>query len=488
MGAVREAGPWRTVTVDGADVPYYVLPFDRTGTCTAPATRSHLLEAVRTHTTTDVYLFSHGWNNDWDVADDGGLYDRFMAEFLRIVTAKGRPRPRTRTALVGIFWPSMALSGNTGPRMAASGRVDAEAAARDAVEAALLADEVIGEHDRRRFYDLLAQSELNEGGARELASMLLPLYQLGADDFMATEDRGADELDHSHGVDQGPRGADEAVDLWRLVSRAASSSSGYDVVTGLPPDGDGNQNRADDEYAEVPVAAGLLNTFDPRWIVRGASVLVMKDRAGRVGATGVRQLLHDLVCQVEDLRVHLIGHSYGCRVVLSALAAQPPPRPVHSVLLLQPALSYLAFAHRISGTGQAGGYRAALERTELPVAVTYSRRDIPLRRLFHLGVRRRSDIGEQAIGVAARDVPRSRCAAMGGWGPAGLDSTEIRHVVMRRVEDGPYDVPAAPVKVLALEGHELIHGHGHVATEATAWALYGLAAASSPAGDDRRLR
>ena len=50
----------------------------------------------------------------------------------------------------------------------------------------------------------------------------------------------------------------------------------------------------------------------------------MKARAGTVGKNGVGQLIDHLAPQVE--RIHLIGHSFGGRVVAAAAAARPPTR------------------------------------------------------------------------------------------------------------------------------------------------------------------
>lgn len=464
MSRVRAAGPWRTLQVSGREVPWYVVPFDRNGVCAAPATRRHLVDALADLDATDVHVFSHGWNNDWDVVDSGGMYERFIAEYVRLASSQGRPRDGARTALVGIFWPSMALSGNTGPQMAAAGdTADPREEARTALEAASLADEVVAVDHRARFYELVASEGLDETEVRELARMLLPLYGRPDDELAGPADGAPDE--------------DELVALWQaLVTDAAPRE--HEVVEGLPPERLQDAAVAGDD----PGAAGVFDLVDPRWIVRGASVLVMKDRAGRVGARGVRDLLHAIQRAAPHAQVHLAGHSYGCKVVLSAVAAAEPPRPVRSILLLQPALSYLAFAApgRVPGTDRPGGYRVALQRCELPIVATFTRRDVPLRRLFHLGVRRRSDVGEQDIGAAARDVPRSRFAAMGGYGPGGLAAGEVRDAVAHGPDAGPYELPGPPVEVVALEAHDAIGGHGEIVVPATTWALFNLVAADGP--------
>ncbi len=119
-------------------MPYYAIPFDRKGRCEGPETRTHLINAVNRGTFTDIYLFSHGWNNDWTVATQ--RYESFIAGFMtmRRTHALTFTQPY-RPLLVGIFWPSTALvfgEGEAGPEIAAGdpGAIDvAVAAERQAV-------------------------------------------------------------------------------------------------------------------------------------------------------------------------------------------------------------------------------------------------------------------------------------------------------------------------------------------------------------------
>jgi pimeloyl-ACP methyl ester carboxylesterase len=163
-----------------------------------------------------------------------------------------------------------------------------------------------------------------------------------------------------------------------------------------------------------PAAACILDFLDPRNAIRAATVWQMKDRAGTVGALGVGPLLQEILTQ-SSARIHLMGHSYGGKVVLSALCHSQLKRDVTSVLLLQPAVSYLCFGENIDGKGTDGGYREALTRVERPIFSTFSGRDAPLTKFFHLAVRRDSDLGEQKIA----GVPPSKFAALGGSGPGG---------------------------------------------------------------------
>lgn len=151
----------------------------------------------------------------------------------------------------------------------------------------------------------------------------------------------------------------------------------------------------------------------------------------------VGPLLTRILRARDDVRVHIVGHSYGCKASLSAVTS-PLPRKVRSLLLLQPTLSFLELADDVPQLGTPGGYAAAKQRTELPIVATWFRKDVPLRTLFALAVRRREDLGEQNIGAAGRENPPSLFAAMGGWGPQA--APDVKDLDILRPTDGTLPV------------------------------------------------
>jgi pimeloyl-ACP methyl ester carboxylesterase len=189
----------------------------------------------------------------------------------------------------------------------------------------------------------------------------------------------------------------------------------------------------------------------------------MKDRAGRVGARGVSRLLEDVLA-ATTAPVHLVGHSYGCKVVMSALCRlSGAARQVESALLLQPAMSHLAFASDVPGLGAPGGYRPALERSFQPIRATYSRFDEPLTKFFHLAARRASDLGELRIAGA----PPSRYSALGGFGPA--DGQGVARV-SAEAPGTRYELPAGS-RIVGVEASNVISSHSDINNRATWWML-----------------
>jgi hypothetical protein len=405
------------------------------------------MDAARNGNFTDIHIFSHGWNNVF--GDAVGLYRNFWTEYFAVrdrfaLNDSGRYRP----LIAGVIWPSTALVSDDEQTPAFAGSDDAE------IEE--LASDLPEASAKRLRETHAAGRDLTREEALEIARLLLPVYDRPEPDgFAAAVPASATD----------PVTPEELVDLW--LKTQTKKSGRFDDVSGeIKP-------LPDDNFDPLagPAAAGIFDVLNPKNIVRVATVFQMKDRAGRVGATGVSSMLHDLLAQTQ-IPVHLLGHSYGGRVVLSALCGRQQPRKVRSVLLLQPAVNYLCFARDADGAGRPGGYRSALDRVEQAIFTTFSSHDFPLNKTFHFAVRRDRDLGEAII--AAPELAPSRYAALGGFGPGGLLPGEFS-VVPIHAPSEKYTVPAAGVKIVALDGSDnKIRGHGDVHNEFTAWAHLNL--------------
>ncbi|MBB3753738.1 hypothetical protein FHT44_006260 [Mycolicibacterium sp. BK634] len=430
-------GPTRVVDGPGnTRAPFYVIPFDKEGTCVGPRTRQRLLGDATT--ASDIFLFSHGWNNTWPTALN--RYNEFITAYLAVRQhITGPPRPGYAPVLAGVFWPSAVLVGadEQAPQIAAA--PDLGALAPDTQDLLELTANLSSELTARAS-ELLTKDRVNEQEALEAARLLTKALGKAPDEL------GQAEPD-----------ATELLDIARQLSQSANQSVSR-RVGGL----------ADTGGAAEPEVAALSDLLDPRQLIRAATVLMMKDRAGRVGATGVSQTLLALRAANPDAHIHLIGHSYGAKVVLSALCAPSAADSVtvNSVLLLQAATSCYCFAPAgaIPGSDLAGGYSHAPARTAKPIMSTFSKKDVPLTRLFHLAARRDRDLGEPEI-ASESPVP-SRYAALGGYGPQGVASTTVDAAF----PPTDYTFGADP-KIVGVRSDEVISGHGDVANPATAWML-----------------
>lgn len=419
---------------DGTSFPYYIVPFDKDGRCEAPLTRKHLLEHLDGHS--DIFLFSHGWNNDWKAATE--RYESFITGY----AAVGLP-PQVdgyRPLLVGVFWPSQALAwfdSEIGPGFAGAGDESIE---EGRVLAADIAASLTGVQ-RERFFELAQAKSLSAVEASELAAILVGL--------LAPEDEGLS------------RDTPTAGDL--LAAAAANAPvPDFDEVRAVAPSGG---------PAGDPTAAGLgdlVEKLDPRNIIKPFTVWQMKDRAGVVGGRGVSDLLRELL-QRSNARIHLIGHSFGCKVLMSATASLPEPtsRKVHSALLLQAAISQYAFAPAVPESGLQGGYFRNLARIERPVIATFSSNDVALSKSFHLALRRKSDLGEQPS-IAGESL--SKYGALGGFGPQKSNET----IIPIKDPGDAYDFGPGG-RIVGIRGTRTIGGHGDISNRSTWWLAYSVA-------------
>lgn len=436
MPAMVPVGPYKTLsTADGAPFPYYIIPFDKQGRCEGPATRRHLLDNLAGFS--DIFLFSHGWNNDWTAATQ--RYEHFIKGYIAQRAALGLAAPADyRPLLVGVFWPSQTMAwfdSETGPGFAAAGPPDIDSGRQLAADLAA----ALPETDYERFLELLQQPALSPEQARELATLLASLAR-GDDEGSGREAPDADDL---------------------LAAAAALAPP--------PPDFD-EVDSVDAGRASAPSAAGLgdiLGKLDPRNLIKPFTVWQMKDRAGVVGSRGVAALLHELL-QRSSARIHLLGHSFGCKVVMSATAALPTlPRQIHSALLLQPAISQYAFAPVVPESRLQGGYRKNLACIARPIVATFSAHDAALTKTFHLALRRKSDLGEQP--EAAGTSP-SIYGALGGFGPQDSDA-----LIVDIKEPGEAYTLGVGNAIVGIRGTRHISGHGDISNAATWWLAYSLA-------------
>ncbi len=417
--------------IDDATMPTFVIRFDERGQCTSPVTARQLVDHLQSQPYSDILLFSHGWNTDFSGAV--ALYRDFLAAFKTVCT--NHPVAGFNPIFVGITWPSAWFAADAGPKL--------ESVAADVEDIVLAAAAApLADPERQRLYELTNSSALSRDEALELVQLLLP--------SVATAE---DEVDTEAAVD-----AEALLDAAKQlgeVSRGVAPTN-FDPVTGMPEAG----------------VLGGDGGFDPRDIVRMLSLYQMKDRSGAVGARGVSILLRQIL-GASTAKVRLLGHSFGCKVMLSALCVGAPlSRPVSSMLLMQPALSHLAMAASVPGRPGPGGYRPALDRVSGQIFTTFSRKDMPLHDVFHLALRRRQDLGEAEITAAAGEPP-SRYAAMGGYGPRGAGEKLLSPI------PGPGDTfgDLTGLKLVALDGSaDRINGHGDITTGFTAWALRHLIA------------
>ncbi|RAG86440.1 serine/threonine protein kinase [Streptacidiphilus pinicola] len=193
-----------------------------------------------------------------------------------------------------------------------------------------------------------------------------------------------------------------------LVTSPASPVPGYDEDAPLVR-GPGAGLGLDLERLIEHVCGNSLD------IVRVFTYYEMKNRAGVVGQQGLGPLVRELGAQVAGVRVHLMGHSFGARLVAHALVGlgdveNPQASPVKSVLFLQGAFSHFAFAPAITQAatpGEEGPLAGLTARVDGPLLSTFTSADRALGAWYPMATM------IQHEDLALLDHPANRWGAMG---------------------------------------------------------------------------
>ncbi|MBS9375359.1 hypothetical protein [Rhodococcus sp. B50] len=434
----------------------YLLRFDKNGRLISPRTAEMFLAAARE--ATDVICFSHGWNNIY--ARALGAYRDFIGGFIAQRRDLGLPLPPNyRPVLLGIIWPSTSfvMPWESGPDIAASG---SDESARRQEEMLSFVTDSLDSSDVATLVELVdGQTGLADRDARRAVEIVSAELAREADPDTGSE----------------PPDVESLLEVWRSLDSATAPWTG-------PVDEDDIGTVGGAATGGTSPRAAGASDLDPRNLLRTATVWKMKARAGVVGAEGVGPLIRAVLAGNSTTRLHLVGHSFGARVVLSAVASAEPPRPARSMLLLQPAVNRWCFASKVAVTGVEGGYRPVTARVEYPILTTFSSFDQPLHTFFHLAVRG-SSLGEPRV-AALGDA--WLYGALGGYGPEGLDGRCVTTPALA-AGAGRYDL-AGPAEVIAVDGsvpighRPAINGHSDVSNPVTYWALHNLLA---PTGGDR---
>jgi len=182
----------------------------------------------------------------------------------------------------------------------------------------------------------------------------------------------------------------------------------------------------------------------------------MKARAGMVGKNGVAPLIDKLAPQVQ--RIHLIGHSFGGRVV-TATAANSTTDKIRTMSLLQTAFSHNGFSKKMSGF-----FRTVVDqqRVKGPILVSHTPNDKAVGIAYPLASRISGDK------TAAFGDANEKFGGLGRNGAQQMNPGET--VDGNLLPDGSaYSFQAG--KFFNLEGSPFIKGHSDITGKEVAHAI-----------------
>ncbi|MEU9374990.1 serine-threonine protein kinase [Streptomyces sp. NPDC048255] len=414
-GAGNGMGAWAAAGIGVG--PYAELVFDAEGDAD-PAGQG----AVARMEATDLLVFAHGWNSDRGTSTR--LYDRFFAPFPGLVG------PGVRLGYVGVVWPSIRFADEPIPDFEPSGAL-AEPGFGTALDHGTR--RALGEFWPGRQAELDRVAELLEERPESEAAFI----EFGA---LVRELAGVNTVTAVAPPAVPLIFTEDVLEVCRAFTRAL-------VETGaaLPGSAVGQDPSA---LGAGLVGGGLRALWGgAKELLRQATYYRMKKRAGVVGERGLGPVLAGLAAARPALRVHLLGHSFGARVVSFSLRAVPDgARFVKSLTLLQGAFSHYAFADRLPHDKGRGGALPGLQRkVDGPVVACHSPHDSALKVFYPLASRMAGDsagllgfderwgaIGHDGV-RAVPGAPRLSldAALREGLPPAGCVSVDAGSVVRR---------------------------------------------------------
>ncbi|UOQ95919.1 hypothetical protein MUN81_11660 [Hymenobacter sp. 5317J-9] len=416
------------------EFPFFPINFNKKGEVVAPTEVAELLAHLSATPVTDLLVLSHGWNNDTDEAH--ALYDGLLG-FLRRFAPVGRT-----FAVLGVQWPSKKFAdSDLIPGGAASG-------------ASQVADA-----------ELLAQLELLRGAfdangadaALDEAKSLVPLLE----DKQTARTRFADLLKSVlAGVETATT---QDIDGLEHVQGAPSSSlveklGQPDLLTTAPAAAEGTPALGHvaglgDIFSDIKAGARNLLNF--------TTYYQMKERAGLVGSTGLRGVLASIKQVHPALKLHLVGHSFGGRLVTAAISGQDQFEAA-SLSLLQAAFSHYGFSDSYDDSHKPGFFRPLLtsRRVTGPVLATHTAADFAVGRMYPLASR--------LAGQVAADLG-GPTDTYGGIGRNGAQKTpEATTGTLLRV---PGTYAFAPGRIHNLNADGIIGNHSDISREEVAAAI-----------------
>jgi hypothetical protein len=403
--------------------PHWEVSFDERGQANQGEVDA-LLAELPGRNLTDLFVFSHGWNSDRRQARR--LYQLYFQQVPGLLARSGS---QARVGTLGVVWPSKRWADEPEPTATADGGGAAGLGdgppAPPASDAALVEDlkDVFAGDDRAQVLDELAR--LLEERPDDPAA--LARFQSLMGELAGAEDAEA------AGEDQGEQALLED-DPEEVFGRFADA---------VPQTGEGG-------------AAGIGNPFGRLWngakeALRQLTYFEMKKRAGVVGKQGLGPLLGRIAQADPEVRIHLMGHSFGARLVSFALAGLPDPArsPVKSLYLLQGAFSHFAFADALPMDRSRGGaLKGMAARVDGPLVASFSVHDTAVGKLYPLA------------SLSSRDDSAGLEDRLFRWGGIGHDGAQAVDATLAPLGPVGTGYPFSRGRFVNLDGNAIVNRGG----------------------------
>jgi hypothetical protein len=366
------------------------LNFDKAGGLEDPGAERALLAAISDPQIQDLVVISHGWKNDQNAAW------RLYSELWPNVCAKLSRDPAT-ILVAGVTWPAKRYNPEADEQAVQATAADAGGvlSAADGSEPTDL--------DDAAFETVLAEAlELLQPEDPALLRTAAMAYVVSGDA------RSAEALfmEARVAADAAPDGDDELDPEAIAIEQAAHDAAGaLATLGGVAP------LKLDIEVGSaLDLGEDIASWFKGRKaavmrLLEQLSYYQMKKRAGTVGAE--LGLLLGRIDPPRGIRLHLIGHSFGARLVTSAANSlnSEGRLTLFSLTLLQG-----AFSHNALSQQRGGAFHRVVGRPEGPVAITHTHNDRACTFIYALASRLARD---NTLAVGDRNDPYGSMGANG---------------------------------------------------------------------------
>ena len=424
--------------------PYFEAKFDKDGA----SLNSVSLPAG----TTDLFVISHGWRNDENDATQ--LYTTLFNNFFDLAAGQLGGR---KCAVVGVFWPSR----NFDALLAAQG-------AGSAQNAAAIGDAVSDPESQQklvaRLEELKASGLFDEPAQKKALSDAQALVP-DLDKKATARAEFMKNLRSLMGPD--PAAKEDGSDIFRTMD-ATDLFHRMNIPAGvvdkdIPRTGQAMALTPGKPVVAAGHAAGLLDIFKGAAAaatntVSYLSYFLMKQRAGVVGEKGVAPLIDKLAPDTQ--RIHLIGHSFGGRVVAATAKASTNDK-IQSASFLQAAFSHNGF----SPPAQMNGYfRSVMDKHRIkgPIIATYTKNDTAVGIAYPLASRISGTV------AAALGDENDKYGGLGRNGAQKMNANEVVKANLLAV-GGAYQLK--PGLIHNLLADSFISNHGDVTGKEVASAI-----------------
>ncbi len=404
--------------VSGTSLKYYLVAFDAAGNERDDdpdgLVSQKILDVLSSEPITDVFLISHGWQGDVPAARR--QYNKWitaMAANQADLEQIKQVRPGFRPLLIGLHWPSLPWGD----------------------------EEVVGDSVSFDTTDVATVEQWVDEYAERLADTSASRQALKTIFTAAMEDMAPATL------------SPEVREAYEVLNRESSlGSEGEGAAPGSdrePFDPESifqAAESADVNFGQISLSGVLAP-------LRTLSFWKMKDRARQIGETAGFGLLTKMQkATSEQVRFHLMGHSFGC-IVVSATINGPKGqgklvRPVDSVVLVQGALSIWSYCSDIPGAPGRAGYFYPLiadHKVAGPIVTTQSEYDTAVGKMYPIA----AGLSQQVV-FDPNELPK-----YAGLGTFGIRGPGLKLVDLKMLPlEGSYKFE--PGKIYNLESSDFI--------------------------------